>query len=243
MGHWLLALVVLVTACACGASAPQPMRLAKAPAMAPAEPAQEARSEPTQVQAKGLTGTLNQEQVHQTMEARQPELDRCIHESRRRLRLVSGSIRFSFKVGADGAVEDVHPLESDIGHHALESCILEVLAQTTFPRPAGLASARFDWSLRVEPAYARGPEALEPRVLDKVLRKHAAEIYQRCEVRRRRARFVVTAYISPGGRVLSAGAVPRRTQHADKVDCVLEELASLRVPKPKRASKVTFELR
>ena len=103
---------------ACGSDAP-----ARRPDAAPAAPGRPWRSprpsrrrRPPTVAIKGLTGTLNQDDVHQTMDAQQPAFDACIGESRRSLRWVSGAIRFAFKVGAEGQVEDVHPIESTIGH-------------------------------------------------------------------------------------------------------------------------------
>ena len=159
-------IVVLSGAGGCASDAATRKPLAKptvaAPVIAPVAAAPEPAPSPAvhpSVRIRGLTGTLNKDDVHQTMEARQPELDACIYESRKRLRLVSGTIRFSFKVAPEGAVEDVHPTESNIGHHALESCILRVLTETVFPKPDGSASARFDWGLTVEPATARVPDA------------------------------------------------------------------------------------
>lgn len=240
------ALGLLAVACA---SSPKPKRepakiAAPIVLAAPAEegPSEEELRARSSVKIKGLTGTLNKDDVHQTMEARQPELDTCIAESRKRLRWISGAIRFAFKVDAEGVVEDVHAIESNIGHHALESCIHTVLAETIFPKPAGLATAEFDWGLTVVPAAARMPDVLEPEALDRVLHKRVPKILEHCEVRRRE-RFTVTAYITTRGRVVSVGAVPKPARAAEKLECVLEELASLRMPKQPRQSKVTFELR
>lgn len=211
------------------------------PASAP-EPAPPPSAVPAAVRIKGLTGTLNTDDVHQTMEARQPELDACILASRRRLRLVSGTIRFTFEVDAEGAVEDVHAIESTIGHFALESCILRVLSETVFPKPDGSASARFDWGLTVEPASARGPEVIGPEALDKVLGKHGAAVREGCETKRRE-RFRVTAYINRRGKVISAGAVAEPASAREKVECVLDGIKKLKMPKPKRDAKVAFLLK
>ena len=194
------------------------------------------------VRIRGLTGTFNTDDVHQTMDARQPELDHCIQECRRRLRLVSGTIQFSFKVSIEGVVEDVHPTESSIGHYDLESCILRVLSETVFPKPDGDASARFDWGLTVEPATARAPEPLPPEALDKLLDKKSADLREECETKRRE-RFVVTTYISRRGKVLSAGAVAQPASAADKLECVIEGIKAWKMPKGKRETKVTFVLR
>lgn len=233
--------LIFVLGCGSSAVAPRPTKRAAPVVQAAAPPPEPPRPKST-VRIKGLTGTLNKDDVHQTMEARQEALDACIVESRRRLRWVSGAIQFSFRVDAEGMVEDVHAIESDIGHHALESCIQAVLAQTQFPKPAGNATARFEWGLRVEPATARQPDPMDPEALDKVLKKHGGEIRETCELKRRE-RFRITAYITRKGRVLSSGAVPKPTEAAEKLPCVLEELASLRMPRLKREAKVTFDLK
>jgi len=240
------AVVLAVAACASDSAARKPAKpKVAAPVVAPAAPPEPEPPPPpptSSVRIKGLTGTLNKDDVHQTMEARQPELDACILESRRRIRLVSGKIQFSFKVDAEGRVEDVHATESNIGHYPLESCILRVLTETVFPKPDGSASARFEWGLSVDPATARSPEPLDPEVLDKVLDKHADEIREECETLRRE-RFTVTAYLNRKGRVITAGALPEPASAGEKVECVLEGLKKLRMPKQKRETKVTFLLR
>jgi hypothetical protein len=238
-----VAVVLLLVGCA-AAPAPKP---AAAPATEPA-PAPTPAPEPTPVAAtrtvkvKGLTGTLNTDDVNQTMEARQDALTDCIMHSRRRLRWIHGNIHFAFRVDAEGAVTDVHPTTSDIGHHVLESCILQVLAQTKFPKPAGDASAEFEWSLSVDPATPRVPDPAEPDFLEPVLKKHAQKILDECEVKRR-DRFQVTAYINRRGKVISCGAVSRPTTAAEKAPCVLEALAKLKMPKRKQDAKVSFELK
>jgi hypothetical protein len=215
-----------------------------AAAAAPAAPVEEAPPPPRSVvKIKGLTGTLNKDDVHQTMDARQEAFDACIKESRRKLRMVSGAIKFAFKVAADGSVAEVHAVESNIGHRALEACLTSAVAETHFPEPAGRATAEFEWGLNVDPATSRVPEEIEAEVLDRVLRKHTDKLLEHCEVRRPKERFAVTAYLTRSGRVTSAGATARPPAAEAKVDCVLAELASLRMPRLKHEAKVRFELR
>jgi len=249
----LAAIAVIAGACASSPTASRPVQpKIAAPVIAPVSdavpepgpvpPVSPAPVVPASVRIRGLTGTLNKDDVHQTMDARQNELNACIHESRRRLRLVSGTIQFSFKVNAQGAVEDVHPTETNIGHYALESCILRVLSETVFPKPDGNASARFDWGLTVEPATARAPEPIEDDVLEKVLDKNASELRETCETKRRE-RFTVTAYINRRGKVVSCGALAEPADAIEKLECVLEGIKDWRMPKQKRDAKVTFVLR
>jgi hypothetical protein len=238
----------ILIAGACGGAAHENTRAPETvnvpPRAAPAAAPEPVASDPLpSVKVKGLTGTLNKDDVHQTMDARKDALDACILESRRRLRWVSGEIRFAFTVDAAGHVADVHPVRSDIGHHVLEQCIATALANTVFPKPAGLANAEFDWGLIVDPAPGRLPDPIDVERLDKVLRKRTPDIYKKCEARRHRERFLVTAYVSRAGRVLSAGAVPTPPAAAEKLPCVLQELSDLRLPKQTHNGKVSFELR
>jgi hypothetical protein len=75
------------------------------------------------------------------------------------------------------------------------------------------------------------------------MRKQARELFQTCEIKRKRARFRITAYLAANGHVLSAGAVPVPASADDKVDCVLEQFEKWHIPKLKHASKISFELR
>jgi hypothetical protein len=214
------------------------------PSKAPVAANAAAPSEPhSNIKIKGLTGTLNKGDIHQTMESRQELFDACIEDSRRRVRWVSGAIRFAFKVDADGRIADVHPTTSDIGHRELEQCLTAAVAATQFPKPAGRASAEFAWGLSVESANGRPLETASPKIMASLVRKQVRDVFGTCEIRRRRARFRITAYIAPGGRMLSAGVVPLPAKAEDKADCVLEQFAKWHMPKVKRSSKVSFELR
>ncbi len=222
---------------------------ARSAAAAPGDPRAAAHAAPpprgphAAVRVRGLHGTLNQDDVHQTMDAQQAEIDRCIEQARRRLRWLSGEIRFSFRVAAEGRVAEVHPTFSSVGHRELERCLRDLLLATQFPRPAGGAEARFNWGMQFEPANGRTFADADPKPIARALHKHARTLFRSCEIRRGRNRFQITAYVSRGGRLLSAGAVPVPARAEDKVDCVVAELLKWRLPKRKRAGKLSFVLR
>jgi hypothetical protein len=243
----LSAWVVVAALCAaCGGSEPArrpPPQIRRAEQIAiPDAQFQQPPASAAHVKIKGITGSLNPDDVHQTMESRQSAFDSCIEMSRRSLRWVSGAIRFAFRVDAEGKVQEVHTIESTIGHRTLEACLSSVMAQTQFPKPAGHATAQFTWGMSVEPIGA-APKPIEATLLKRVLQKKTREVFETCSVRRRRERFRVTAYIAPGGRVVSAGAVPVPPRAEDKLDCVLEQVASWHMPKLDHSGKVSFELR
>lgn len=195
------------------------------------------------IKVQGTTGTLNKGDVHQTMEARQNLFDACIQESRRTLRWVSGGIKFAFKVDGEGRIMELRPLASTIGHRDLERCLTEAVLSTQFPKPSGRATAEFTWGMAVDPATQKSFDEAKAKIMARVARKEAKETFGSCEIKRRKARFRITAYIAAGGHLLSAGAVPTPFTAEDKVDCVLDQFSKWHMPKVKKASKVSFDLR
>jgi hypothetical protein len=194
------------------------------------------------VAVSGIKGTLNRDDVHQTMGARQRALNGCIQQARRGAEYVSGALQFAFKVDGQGRVIQVRPLGSSIGHFALEQCITQVLTDTQFPAPSGRATAEFTWGMNVDGGRGSGLKQASNRGVAASVRKHRRAIFKQCEVPRR-ARYRVTAYVSSTGQVISAGAVTKPGPFEDAVPCLIEELSKLQLPKQKRLAKVQFDLR
>ena len=193
------------------------------------------------VSVSGLKGTLNRDDVHQTMDTRKRALDACVKQVRRSAEFVSGALQFAFKVDGHGRVIQVRPLGPSIGHLGLEQCITQVLSETQFPEPSGRAVAEFTWGMKVEGARGAQTKGVRDRGVAASVRKHRRALWERCEVPRR-ARYRVTAYVSSSGHVLSAGAVAR-PGHEEPLACLVEELRKLQLPKQKRLAKVQFDLR
>jgi hypothetical protein len=174
------------------------------------------------------------------MAAQQREFDTCIARNRRTVGWVSGALRFAFKVDASGAVLDARPVEATIGHRELEQCLTDAVSAVVFPKPAGRAAAQFAWSVTVDPASTPA-DPLDAARIEPVLRRQRRNIARSCELRRRE-RFVLTVYVAPNGKVISLGGFAQQARAADKVDCVLEAISDLRLPKVPRRSKVSFKL-
>lgn len=196
----------------------------------------------SRVAVSGLKGTLNRDDVHQTMGARQRELNGCVQQARRGAQFVNGSLKFAFKVDGQGRVLQVRPLGSSIGHYALESCITQVLMDTQFPAPSGRATAEFTWGMNVEGARGSSLKQARNKSVAASVRKHRRALFKQCEVPRR-ARYRFTAYVSSTGQVVSAGAVTKPGPYEEKVPCLIEELSKLQLPKQKQMAKVEFDLR
>jgi hypothetical protein len=195
------------------------------------------------IEVRGLVGTLNKDDVHQTMEARQQAMNACTARARRAhgIEWVGGQMRFAFKVDAQGRVDKLRPVVSNVGHYELEQCITQVVLETQFPRPAGRAAAEFSWDMSIDPARSQPPAKLRASAVGASVRKHRRELQEQCTLPRR-TRFQVTAYVSPTGQVLSAGAFTKNDAAHPAVPCLVEQLAKWHLPKQKRLGKVSFAL-
>jgi hypothetical protein len=120
--------------------------------------------------------------------------------------------------------------------------LTSVVSETHFPKPAGGDTARFDWGMMVESAVGQPAPSLDPDLLKPLLKRRAPALFRSCGVDRSREHFKITAYVARG-HVLSAGAVASPSRAESKVDCVLEEFASWRMPKRAQHGKLTFDLR
>lgn len=200
---------------------------------------------PMTAQVRGLRGTLNRDEVNQAMDARQQALAECTMVAKRRTRYLDGEITIAFKVDAEGTPFDVRAVESSIGHQALQACLTDVLSQTAFPAPAGGTATRdFKWSMGLMPPR-RAMEPIDPEVMKPILKDNARDAYKACEARRWKNRYRVTLYVARNGRIVSHGAVVTRGgQGAEAhLPCLMKEVARWRLPRLKRRSKVSFQLR
>lgn len=193
---------------------------------------------------RGLQGTLNHDDVMQAMEARQEGLLACIETGRRSINFVNGDIHFEFKVDAEGKAVDVRATRSNIGHLELETCLTDVLAQTSFPKPAGRSLTKdLSWEMGVDAAY-REATPIDGAQLASLLERRTESLYDACELPRR-YQYTVTSYFTKGGKARTAGAVVTKggAEARQHVPCVVEQVRKWRFPKAKRRTKVTYPLK
>jgi hypothetical protein len=232
---WVL---ISILGAACGGGEPEP---------ASAEPAATSGSEasfaPPQggMQVEGILGTIPQRKIEETMQSKLPALQRCFFEGMGEVEFLAGHIKFYFRVALDGRVEYVHPRGSSIGHRATELCLLEVAKKTRFPQPKGGGPAEFVWGFELEGSGGvRAPVAWDESKVEKPLEDQRASVAA-CDLAD--SHYVVTLYVAPGGKVLSAGAAADSQPAADKIDCVLGAIKAWKLPDPgSYAAKVSFKL-
>lgn len=232
---WLGAFLGLGVIAGCGGAE---KRTQEPPPEARAE--QKPEPEEEQVAVEGIMGTIPQEEVESRLLSRQRELLRCFAESPDSPAYIAGEIEFYFRVDRNGEVEWVYPRGSTLGNRHVERCLLEVAKGTRFPSPRGGAAAEFGWSFGLEsPGDVRPPVPWEEeRVRDVVAER--SEALQECGSI---GGAVVTAYVAPGGEVVSVGVAVDERADDDTLDCIAETVKSWNMPDPgSYPAKVSFSL-
>lgn len=226
--------LVVLAACASERSTPEP----PPPAAATAGAEQPAKRGGMQVE--GILGTIPQRKIEGTLQAKMKAFQRCFFDGSADVEMIGGHIKFYFRVGLDGRVEYVHPRGSSIGHRPTELCLLARARETKFPEPKGGGPAEFVWGFEIEPSDGvRAAVTWPSERVQAAVSEHQAQLAE-CT---NGGHFKVTLYVSPGGRVLAAGAAADSQPAAERIDCIVDAVKAWQLPDPgSYPAKVTFEL-
>lgn len=188
-------------------------------------------------QITGLMGTIRQDQVQTTLEPRMNSFLRCFEQRMGEVEFLSGEVRLSFRIDVEGHVMWVFPSQTTIGDLAAERCVLDVARRAHFPRPRG-GEAEFTWGFAFDaPDDVRLPTSWEATHIGPALLSGAPDLGPRCGASGVR----VTAYVAPGGRVLTAGGSVTSQDQLQAIECVVSAVRALTMPDPgSYAAKVTF---
>ncbi len=189
---------------------------------------------------EGLRGTLSPRDAREAIEPEMESIAACFAERSESLEEIGGSLEMRIRVRGDGTVLFAGPEDSTVGDREVERCVGRAIEAARFPRPNGGGEAEVRWSLSVDPPPSvRAPATWDPRRVAPVVRRRARAARARCAVE---APVQVTAYVTRGGRVISAGAASTVDTPPDRLDCVAAQVRAWRMPAAPRVTKVTFEL-
>jgi hypothetical protein len=226
------ALVSLLAACG-GESEPEPAR------SEPTSGAERVAPREGGMQVRGLMGTIPERKVHAALDPRLGQMQRCFLRGAQRVEFIGGGMEFYFRVGGDGRVEWIVPRASSVGDRATERCLLDVVRTVRFPSPQGGDAAEIAWSFEIDVAEdVRPPVSWDAAFVAPVLAEQRAALTD-CGLAR--GALNVTAYVSPGGTVLSAGAAAETPEAAQHIDCAVAAIETWSLPDPgSYAAKVSF---
>lgn len=192
------------------------------------------------VSIEGLMGSISADAVRQTMEPRLPKFLPCFAKRYNTVEVLGGRFEMSFRIKTDGSVLWVYPKSSTIGDRLTEKCLLDKARGIRFSRPQG-GEAEFSYPLELDP-----PEDVRPPVdwsggkVTEAVSTHAADWSCGKGLR-------ITAYVKPGGTVITAGASvadPKDPAATDAdLDCASDAVKGWSLPDPgSYPAKFSFDL-
>ncbi len=192
-------------------------------------------------QIEGILGTLPQAAIEDGIQRNLGRITRCFSDRYDEIDVLGGEIEMSFHIKTDGTVRWVYLRRSTIGNRDTERCILNVLSRIQFAQPHG-GEAEFTTPLALDPPEdVRPPVAWPSSRVARLVDSQGRRVATSCSITGEG--FHVTAYVGPGGQVLSAGAAVDQPEVVEPLDCVADAVRAWSMPDPgSYPAKVTFEL-
>lgn len=187
------------------------------------------------VEIEGLMGTLSQMEIQRGLEPRMNRFLQCFERRWGQVEVLGGRIELAFRIARDGSVRWVYPRRSSVGDRETERCMLDVARAIRFPQPHG-GEAEFAFPLDVDP-----PDDVRPPLNWDEEHMADTDVDRAAMASSCGGSFVVTAYVAPGGGVITAGAATASPEAAEQIDCVVDAVRAVQMRDPgSYPAKVTF---
>jgi len=167
----------------------------------------------------------------------------CQTDAVGRIEYLSGDVKFFLRIGENGRAKYGYLERSTLGDRRAEECLVDAAMSAAWPAPeGGEAEVRYD-GLGFDPASsARMPTEWPSDKIAAVIGRHT-DAFSRCLSAAAGAKFTVTAYIAPGGKVQSVGVATSSKEGAAQIGCGVSVVQSMKMPSPGTwAAKVAFQL-
>lgn len=229
----LIAAVLLTTAAACGSATPPPDDAANS------GPTHHRRHGPGEViSADADIGGINEEDAHKTFARAKPAIEKCFASGLERVPYLSGEVNFHVRIAQSGEPSKIY-VDSELGDHETEKCMIASLQKMTFPKPVGgregTAADPFTFPLQ------EGRPPVDWSVADMGKKgKDATAALGECRSQAGGGTLTATLYVNTDGTVQSVGVGGEASAQAR--ECVVEKIGKLKFDSPGSwAAKVTLK--
>jgi hypothetical protein len=185
-------------------------------------------------------GGMNEDKVTKTFERLQPNLTQCLMSSGKGADYLYGDVAFLVVVDRKGEAVQAYTERSNLGSYDAEKCMLDVLRKSRWPKPVGglTGDARngmgYDAPPDIRPPVEWSAEDIEETLTE----EENAETLNACG---RGGPYEITMYVSPSGRVLSAGVAHTVENGEETASCIVGALEGMKFNSPGSwRAKVTF---
>lgn len=184
-------------------------------------------------------GGLNEEKVARVFKNVQPALADCLMKGYDRVEFLGGEVRFLVNVNLSGRAESAFIESSNLGDYETERCMLRELSSQKWPKPVGGRIGPARNSIAFDPpSDVRAPVQWSSDDVRSALAQGSEQL-RACGGH---GPFVITAYVSTNGSVLSVGVAHADPHGEAAAECLLQAVRSLKFPSPGSwPAKVSFE--
>jgi len=185
-------------------------------------------------------GGMNEEKVTKVFKGLAPRLADCLTTQSADEPFLFGDVAFLVKVDRSGNAIATHAEKSNLGSYAAETCMLEILKSSHWPKPVGGLIGLARWSIGFDAASdVRPPVDWSANDVSSSLSENKNQsALSQCGSG---GPFEITAYVAPSGKVLSAGIAHVDDQGQSTAECLVEAVRNMTFSSPGSwRSKVTF---
>jgi hypothetical protein len=222
--------------CACGGNTPPPSAPELEPVPVPSRPP------PKELSVSQELGSLDPSAVERTWNDLRADFEACRQRGVKSVEVLDGDVKLFARVGADGTTRWAMLEDSTLGDRDTEKCMVDAIMQARWPKPVGGEGETrntFGFDPSGRPATAWSADRIGA-----VLGKNERDL-MKCK-RGVRGSFHVTVYVEPHkkeGRVQSVGVAAPSKEAVEKIDCIVDEVKSWKMPSPGSwVAKVDFRI-
>jgi predicted small lipoprotein YifL len=184
-------------------------------------------------------GGMNEEKVTKTFKRVQPDLVECLTVIGASRDYLVGEVGFLVTVDDSGKPLSAHMERSNLGNYAAERCMIDILLGARWPKPVGGRKGLARSGMTYDPGDVRPPVQWTASDIESTLTadKNASSLAQ-CGGG---GPFEITAYVSPQGKVLSAGVAHTDDNGEETAACLVSAVEGMVFGSPGSwRAKVTF---
>jgi hypothetical protein len=185
-------------------------------------------------------GGMNEEKVTKTFKRAQSDLVECLTVIGASRDYLVGEVGFLVTVDDSGKAISAHMERSNLGNYAAERCMLDILLTSRWPKPVGGRKGLARSGMAYDPGDVRPPVQWTASDVESTLtaEKNASSLAQ-CGGS---GPFEITAYVSPQGKVLSAGVAHTDDSGEEAAACLVSVVEGMQFGSPGSwRAKVTFQ--
>lgn len=230
------ATILSLVLAACGGGQVEPQQITSAPTTP-------VKHDAPHMRVEGQLGSIDEAATKKTFDRLSNKFQSCLTTGLGRIDYLSGDVKFFLRIGEDGHAKWGYLEKSTLGDVDTEKCLMDAAMNASWPPPdGGEAEIRYDGLGFDPPSNTRLPTEWPSDKIATVLGKHG-EALNKCVEESKGAKFSVTAYVEPSGKVQAVGVATTSKEGAAQIDCIVTAVKAMKMPSPGSwAAKVAFQL-